>query len=405
MKNTVIGVYDSYSQARNAMEELIASGFDQTNIRMNPDQEMPTHDMNARDDEQEHRSSTGGIGHFFRSLFGMDEKHEHRSIYSEAVRRGSCLLSVDTNTEEECDRASEIMHRYDAVDIDERSRTWKDEGWSASNMDASTQTLNEIDLTNQHMAGTSTHRPPATTRMNSQNVNVFPRTQDTSASDAFEPAAFSGTTSHDHMSPIDRPQDEGMQAIQKDETENMAKFDSYHRTEKDPVIVSSLIVEDLIVNRDDFTKDASRMEVHQADPSYDINAKNNPAENSAMHERRELFHPLRQEGDSFIDDSHAPKLDNTENDIKAARLEDDYDFRNHWQTSYAQEGGRYEDYDEAYRYGSSISGSSSMGSRDWKELEPDVRSDWEMRHPESTWDRVKDAVRYGAERMKANTRH
>jgi hypothetical protein len=35
----------------------------------------------------------------------------------------------------------------------------------------------------------------------------------------------------------------------------------------------------------------------------------------------------------------------------------------------------------------------------WQDIEPDVRSDWESAHPESTWDKVKDAVRYGAERV------
>ncbi|TFW09899.1 DUF2382 domain-containing protein [Oxalobacteraceae bacterium OM1] len=82
---------------------------------------------------------------------------------------------------------------------------------------------------------------------------------------------------------------------------------------------------------------------------------------------------------------------------------DDSDFRNHWQTQYGSQGGRYEDYDAAYRYGNTLAGSDRMKNYRWQDVEPDVRSDWESSHPESAWDKVKDAVRYGAERVKGHT--
>jgi hypothetical protein len=84
---------------------------------------------------------------------------------------------------------------------------------------------------------------------------------------------------------------------------------------------------------------------------------------------------------------------------------DDADFRKHWQTAYGQSGGRYEDYDAAYRYGSTMAGTEGYQNYRWEDVEPQMRSDWESRHPESTWDKVKDAVRYGAERVTGHTRH
>jgi hypothetical protein len=80
---------------------------------------------------------------------------------------------------------------------------------------------------------------------------------------------------------------------------------------------------------------------------------------------------------------------------------DDTDYRHHWQGAYGQMGGRYEDYDSAYRYGSTVAGSERFQNYQWSEVEPDLRSDWELAHPESAWERVKDAVRYGAEHMKS----
>jgi uncharacterized protein (TIGR02271 family) len=80
-------------------------------------------------------------------------------------------------------------------------------------------------------------------------------------------------------------------------------------------------------------------------------------------------------------------------------MADDDEYRRHWQSTYGSSGGRYEDYDSAYRYGSTMAGSGRFKNYRWEEVEPDVRSDWESSHPESTWDKVKDAVRYGAEKV------
>ncbi|NEX63477.1 YsnF/AvaK domain-containing protein [Noviherbaspirillum sp. 17J57-3] len=79
--------------------------------------------------------------------------------------------------------------------------------------------------------------------------------------------------------------------------------------------------------------------------------------------------------------------------------DDDADYRRHWQSAYGDSGGRYEDYASAYRYGSTMAGTERFKNYRWDEVEPDVRSDWESSHPESTWDKVKDAVRYGAEKV------
>jgi hypothetical protein len=84
---------------------------------------------------------------------------------------------------------------------------------------------------------------------------------------------------------------------------------------------------------------------------------------------------------------------------------DDTDFRRHWQTAYGSSGGRYEDYDDAYRYGSTMAGSDRYKNYQWSEVEPQLRSDWESSHPGSTWDKVKDAVRYGAERITGSRHH
>ena len=49
-------------------------------------------------------------------------------------------------------------------------------------------------------------------------------------------------------------------------------------------------------------------------------------------------------------------------------------------------------------------GSERYRNYRWEDAEPDLRSDWEREHPESAWDKVKDAVRYGAEKVSGRQR-
>jgi|GEM_PF-2059598 len=83
----------------------------------------------------------------------------------------------------------------------------------------------------------------------------------------------------------------------------------------------------------------------------------------------------------------------------SAPLADDAVFRNHWQSSYAQSGGRYEDYAPAYQYGSSLGAELRYRGRQWEDIEPQARTEWESTHADSPWERTKEAVRAGWERV------
>jgi len=75
----------------------------------------------------------------------MDEHKEHHDVYAESVRRGSYVLTVDARSEEEVDRATEIMDCFDPTDIDERSSQWKNQGWSGYDPSAPRLSKDEIE--------------------------------------------------------------------------------------------------------------------------------------------------------------------------------------------------------------------------------------------------------------------
>lgn len=78
-------------------------------------------------------------------------------------------------------------------------------------------------------------------------------------------------------------------------------------------------------------------------------------------------------------------------------------FRQHYQTSLAGTGYPYDYYEPAYRYGYELAGDERRASRQWEEIEPEVRQDWEQEHP-GTWEQVKNSVRHAWEEVKETFR-
>lgn len=78
--------------------------------------------------------------------------------------------------------------------------------------------------------------------------------------------------------------------------------------------------------------------------------------------------------------------------------EDDY-FRSHWEKTLSYTGGTYQEYDPAYRYGESMAGNPGYEDKPFGEVESELRVTWERRHPQSSWDKFKEAVRHGWERI------
>ncbi len=131
VNQTIIAVFDSVADAERARSEIVADGIPADAVRIQSDQGTTS----ARSSATTARSSNddeGGITGFFRRLFGFDDDDADVSMYSEAVRRGNCILSVDCGDERQQQRIEAILQRCGAIDIDERAQSWRDEGWSGT---------------------------------------------------------------------------------------------------------------------------------------------------------------------------------------------------------------------------------------------------------------------------------
>ena len=118
MSITVVGVFDEYSDAQKACEKLESAGIDKQSIH-----------VETGSTQTPAEQPTGRRG-FFAELFslGDDDTPEH---YSEAVRRGNAVVTVDVADESRIGALSDILENCGAVDVDERVEQWKATGYAA----------------------------------------------------------------------------------------------------------------------------------------------------------------------------------------------------------------------------------------------------------------------------------
>jgi stress response protein YsnF len=120
---TVVAVFRDRNSAQRAVDDLVSNGFSRSDVHLTTNDDFASDaaygNTMLRGEHHEHMHHGGGIGGFFRRLFGsdqVDEREERR--YSDAVRRGHVVLTVHGD-EERIRRAEDIFERYNPVDIDD----------------------------------------------------------------------------------------------------------------------------------------------------------------------------------------------------------------------------------------------------------------------------------------------
>ena len=78
----------------------------------------------------------------------------------------------------------------------------------------------------------------------------------------------------------------------------------------------------------------------------------------------------------------------------------DDDYREHYDTTFAESDHDYDVYEPAYRYGHESGLDERYKDREYADVEDDLNRSYSERYPESRYDQVKDAVRYGYERAR-----
>lgn len=375
MANTVVGVYDDYAQAKNAFDELLASGFSRTDVKLSPaENSAEARQALLRNTDTTSESDEGwSIGSFFRSLFGTGQSDENADIYSESIRRGSCLLTVDADSDEQRDKATDILNRFDPVDIDERASLWRSQGWSKYDTAAPVYDDSEIQRerstyasrSSQDMRG-GTLEGEARIPVVEEQLKVGKREVQRGGVRVFQrvtekPVHESVQLREEHVKverrPVDQPATEADMAAFKE-----GSIELRETSEEAVVGKTARVVEEVLVGKE-------------------------------VSERTEKIDETLRRTDVEVEQLGA------QTGSGRTMAMDDSDYRKHWQTAYGSTGGRYEDYAPAYSYGSQLASDERYTGHRWNDIEPELQRDWESRNTGSTWEKAKDAVRYGWERV------
>lgn len=74
------------------------------------------------------------------------------------------------------------------------------------------------------------------------------------------------------------------------------------------------------------------------------------------------------------------------------------DFRTHYGDTFADAGDDFSTYEPAYRYGYDTAHNDTFRNRTYTEAESDLEQDYTRRYPDSDYQSVRDAIRYGYSR-------
>jgi hypothetical protein len=90
--------------------------------------------------------------------------------------------------------------------------------------------------------------------------------------------------------------------------------------------------------------------------------------------------------------------------VASEHIDYEPDFRTHYQTTYGSTGGRYEDYSAGYQYGARMVNDPRYRGQSFTDVEADLRRDYEREYPQGAWERMKDSIRYGWDRVTGRAR-
>ena len=143
--DTVVAVFDTKQDAQSALEALVAEGFTRSQARITSTDTGTTASSTTLSSDGEK-----SFGDKVADFFGFGDDNE---TYTEAVRRGGYVVTVDVAGEQEADRVESVLAGFGPVDIDQRTADWRASGWQPTRAGLSQQTATAV-RTDKDQVGT-----------------------------------------------------------------------------------------------------------------------------------------------------------------------------------------------------------------------------------------------------------
>jgi len=415
MQHTLVAVFDNRTDAQNAMNELMSSGFSRDEVKLsNADPTGMTDSVTGRSDtiadSGTYADGTGlGIGasikHFFTDLFGADNS-THVSKYEGAVTRGHHVLTVRAGSLPEVERAADIVERYGPTDIDEQ---------------ASGPGIGELGAAgamSESMRASGAGGMQQSAQMSAQSGAGASLGGAAGSASSSTTGSSIGSTSTAASQQLDNPGDRKIfqqQSLNQAEPMGTTYQEPQGQSGLSATGGTSLQGSTLQEN----SVQGSALEgTAAADRQNDRGVRSSGGQGGTLQgsslegsayqggaggslqrgSTTSTFSEV-QRGRSRIYSRSGSGLDIGSNFFG----DDDDAYRNHFLANYS--GDDYDTVKPAYAYGSEMARSDKYRGRQWDEVENDLRSDWSTRNggvggsAGDTWDRMKAAVRRGWDRM------
>ncbi|USX14237.1 YsnF/AvaK domain-containing protein [Oxalobacteraceae bacterium OTU3CAMAD1] len=400
MAHTLAAVFEQRGDADRAKAELLNAGFSSSAVRLASGTGTQTQASTQTSSAASTDDSIGGsIMQFFSSIFGNDE-HADKQAYSSAINRGNTVLTVDASTEDEIERAADIIEGFGPLDIDEQqglsgqappqAYQGAHQGGMASAAGSMQDAQAAVPGSMQGVQSTMTGTMQGGTQATAAGAMGGMQGGTTSA----EAGSMQRTTTEEQAIPVIQEELKvGKRTVQR------GGVRVYQR------VIETPVQEDITLREEHVT-----IERHPVDQA--IAPDQVPAFQEKSFELRESAEEaVVQKSARVVEEvvvgkevsQRQEQISDTvrSTDVEVEQIAPDIDthFHTHWQSNYASSGGSYEDYDPAYRYGSSMASHESYRGRPWNDVEPELRSNWESSYPQSGWEKFKAAVREGWDRM------
>jgi uncharacterized protein (TIGR02271 family) len=131
MSTTLVGIFDDFTAAQQAAQQLSQAGIKQGDISIARNEGGKGYTTYGGANSTDYTTGTSigdGIANFFDGIFGTDINDDERGVYSESVRRGSTIVVVNTD-DQMLDRAADVLNNAGAVDVDRRHAQYRASGY------------------------------------------------------------------------------------------------------------------------------------------------------------------------------------------------------------------------------------------------------------------------------------
>jgi uncharacterized protein (TIGR02271 family) len=139
MTHTVVGLFDSKSEAQTAMNELVQKGFTKENIDFSQGR---AGDSTSGTTAATNTTADDNISGFFGSLFSDNETDARN--YTNSARQAEAILTVHVDSDERARQVAQIFDNNGAIDVDGQSS--QQQNFAQNTQTTQNRTANQGDM-------------------------------------------------------------------------------------------------------------------------------------------------------------------------------------------------------------------------------------------------------------------